>query len=149
MKFSKVVLTICCVALLAVGTLVAEEKVDLSTIKCVVSGKAINPDASADYKDASVYFCCNGCPKAFAKNTEKFAAKANHQLVATKQAKQTACPFSGKGVNEAKTVEVGDISVAFCCGNCQKKVASEEGDAQVNLVFNDKAFDKGFEVVTK
>ena len=44
------------------GTLIAEDakKVDLSKVKCVVSGKAINPEATADYKDGKVYFCCPG-----------------------------------------------------------------------------------------
>ena len=74
-------------------------KVDLSKIKCVVSGKAINPDATAEYKGGHVYFCCEGCPGAFAKDTKKFAAKANHQLVATHQAKQIGCPMSGKEID--------------------------------------------------
>jgi hypothetical protein len=138
-------------SLIAVSTLVADdtEKVDLSKIKCVVSGKAINPEATAEYKGALVYFCCEGCPGAFAKDTKKFAAKANHQLVATRQAKQTSCPMSGKELNAETAIKVADVDVAFCCNNCQKVAKSKEGDEQIELVFNDKAFEKGFKVNEK
>jgi hypothetical protein len=135
-------------SMIAVGTLVAEDadKVDLSKIKCVVSGKPINPDATVEYKKAKVYFCCEGCPGAFEKDTAKFAAKANHQLVATHQAKQTACPMSGKELNPDTAIKVAEVEVAFCCANCQKAASSKEGDEQIELVFNDKAFEKGFKI---
>lgn len=137
------------VALAAAGSLVAadSEKVDLSKIKCVVSGKPINPEATADYKGGHVYFCCEGCPGAFTGNTKKFAAKANHQLVATKQAKQTGCPMSGKDVDPDTAIKVGGVAVAFCCGNCEKAAANKKGDEQVELIFSDKAFEKAFKVL--
>jgi YHS domain-containing protein len=147
---SKLIAALLSVATLAaVSSLVADdaEKVDLSKIKCVVSGKPINPEATADYKGGHVYFCCQGCPGAFAKDTKKFAAKANHQLVATKQAKQTGCPMSGKDLDPDTAIKIGGVEVAFCCGNCKKAAAGKEGDEQVDLVFGDKAFEKGFKVV--
>ncbi len=151
MKSQRVLGMLSLACLLLVGSLVAAEaeKADLSKVKCVVSGKPVNPEATADYKGAKVYFCCPGCPKAFAKDTSKFAAKANLQLVATHQAKQKACPLSGKPTKDGKTVEVAGVKVGVCCGNCQKAIASKKGDAQIELAFNDKAFDKGFEVVKK
>ncbi len=42
---------------------------------CPVSGKAIDPAATVDYKGKKVYFCCNNCPKAFEKEPAKFEAK--------------------------------------------------------------------------
>lgn len=42
--------------------------------KCPVSKKPIDVTKSADYKGKKVYFCCGGCPKAFEKDPEKFAA---------------------------------------------------------------------------
>ena len=99
------------------------------------------------YKGGKVYFCCENCPKAFAKDTAKYATKANHQLAATGQAKQAKCPISGAKLNAEKTVKVGGVEVQFCCEKCQGKVAAAEGDAQLELVFADAAFEKaGFAV---
>src|SRR5688572_1576507 len=94
-------LSVAAVALLAVGTSIAAEK--LEGVKCPVSNRAVKEASAVDYKGGKVYFCCDNCPKGFAKDTKKFAAKANAQLVATGQAKQGACPFSGAKLNpEAK-----------------------------------------------
>jgi YHS domain-containing protein len=151
MKSTLVLAMLSVASLIAVGSLVADDadKVDLSKIKCVVSGKAVNPDAAAEYKGGQVYFCCEGCPGAFAKDTKKFAAKANHQLVATHQAKQTGCPMSGEDLDAETAIEIGGVEVAFCCNNCKKAASSKEGDEQVDLVFGDKAFEKGFKVTAK
>jgi YHS domain-containing protein len=148
MKSTLVVALLSVASLIAVRSLTADdaEKVDLSKIKCVVSGKAVNPEATAEYKGGHVYFCCEGCPGAFAKDTKKFAAKANHQLVATHQAKQATCPMSGKDLDPETTIEVAGVKVAFCCNNCKKAASSKEGDEQIDLVFNDKAFEKGFKM---
>jgi YHS domain-containing protein len=43
--------------------------------KCPVSGKPIDAQYTADYKDQKVYFCCPNCPKAFEANPARFAAK--------------------------------------------------------------------------
>ena len=121
----------------------AEDKEDpLAGIKCVVSGKDINPEATADYRDGKVYFCCPGCPNAFEKNTAKFAAKANAQLVATGQYEQKVCPLTGRAMKDDKVVEAGGVSVKLCCPGCEGKVKKAE-DA-VALLFADKAFEKGF-----
>lgn len=134
-------------SMIAVGSLVADDdKVDFSKIKCLISGKPVNTEATVDYKGAHVYFCCEGCPGAFAKDPAKFATKANHQLVATKQASQIGCPMSGKDIDAETAIEVAGVEVAFCCGNCQKAAADKEGAEQVELVFNDKAFEKAFKV---
>ena len=129
-----------------------EEKVDLAKIKCPISGQKINPEATVEYKEATVYFCCENCPKAFTKDpkNEKFAAKVNYQLVATKQAKQKACPMSGQKLNEETAIEVGyaKVPVAFCCENCQKKAKSiEEEDKVIALIFGDEEkFTKAFKI---
>ncbi|WP_235935186.1 eL24 family ribosomal protein [Candidatus Laterigemmans baculatus] len=141
---------VCAVAVcgMLAGAVVAAEKAEISLegVKCVVAPKAANAEKSASYKEGQVFFCCDGCKGKFTKDTEKFATKANQQLVATKQYEQKACPLSGGKVNPEKTVKVGNVEVGFCCGNCQGKVAAAEGDAQVALVFSEKAFEKGFTV---
>ena len=133
-------------ALVAGHTLRAADEKDsekaLKDAKCPVSGKAINPEAIVEHNGGKVYFCCNNCPKAFKENTEKFAAKANHQLVQTGQLKQVACPLTGRDVNPDANVEVAGAKVEFCCMNCKGKVAKATGDEQIDLVFKDTK--KGF-----
>ena len=133
------------VAGIAGSMLFAEEaaKVDFTKVKCPVSGKAVKQDATADYKEHKVYLCCQGCPKAFKKDTAKFATKANMQLVQTKQFKQVACPISGKPAKDV-TSKVGELDVALCCKGCKGKIDKAEDDAKLALVFADKAFKKGF-----
>lgn len=124
-----------------------EEKKDkLAGVKCPVSKQKVKEASSVDYKGGKVYFCCDMCPKAFAKDTAKFATKANQQLVATEQAKQVKCPITGRDTKDGTEVEVGGVEVAFCCMNCQGKVNKAKGDDQLNLVFSDTAFGKGYEV---
>lgn len=140
-----VCLGLCAVALLAFGVMAADEKKETFG-KCPVSGKDAVKDQSAEYKGAKVYFCCPGCPDPFKADTAKYAAKANLQLVASGQATQAKCPLLGKPVNAAQTVEVSGVKVSFCCGNCKGKAAGASGDAQIDLVFADGPFTKGFEV---
>jgi len=119
--------------------------VNLEDVKCVVAPRAAKADKSAEYKEGKVYFCCGNCAGKFAKNSKKFAEKANHQLVATEQYEQKACPFSGGDLNPETAVKLAGTKVAFCCENCQGKVEKAEGDeAKMKMVFNDKAFEKGF-----
>lgn len=137
-------------AVLAVGLFAyaAEEKEKDRPFKatCPVANKPALQDKVVDYKGGKVYFCCANCPKAFEKDTAKYATKANQQLVATGQATQGKCPLSGGPLNADKTVEVGGVKVTFCCEKCQGKVAEAKGDAQAELVFSDAAFAKAFEV---
>ncbi len=123
-----------------------EKKMDLDGVTCPISGRQVNAEQVSTYMDSSVYFCCGGCKSKFEENNEKFVVKSNHQLVATGQFTQTACPFSGGDMNEAKTVEVGGVDVAMCCGNCVKKVNNADSvDAKAELLFSAKAFETGFE----
>ena len=133
-------------AALALSATAADEPKKETAVACPVSGKPIDKANSLPYKDAQVYFCCPNCPKAFKADTAKFAAKANHQLVATEQAKQKACPITGQPAKDAQAVAVGGVDVHFCCPNCKGKVAKAEPAEQINLVFADKSFEKGFEV---
>jgi YHS domain-containing protein len=132
----------CLVAHLAVFSQAEDEK--SSKIVCPVSGQAVNKDCTVDYKGGKVAFCCGNCAGAFKKDATKFAAKANHQLVATKQAKLVKCPFSGGKLNPETAIEVVGVKVCFCCNNCKGKAESAED--RVTLLFNDAAFAKGFEV---
>lgn len=125
---------------------VGEDKKEFKATCPVAKTKAAKEDKSAEYRGAKVYFCCGGCPEAFAKDTKKFAARANMQLVQTGQAKEVKCPFSGGDLNPDTKVKIGDAEVAFCCNNCKGKAEKATGEDQIELVYGDKAFDKGFKV---
>jgi YHS domain-containing protein len=136
----------CLAVLLVAGATVVAADAELTGVKCVVADKAATEGKSADYRGGKVYFCCGGCAGKFAADTKKYAEKANHQLVATKQFAQKACPFSGGELNPETAVTVAGVSVAFCCNNCKGKVESAEDDAaKLTLVFGDKAFEKAFQ----
>ena len=132
--------------MVAVMSLVAyaADEIKLDDVKCVVANKPAKAGTEVDYKGGKVFFCCMNCPKAFAADTAKFAAKANHQLAATKQAKQSACPLSGEAVDASTAIKVQGVEIAFCCGMCKGKAEAEKD--QVGFLFNDKAFDKAYKV---
>ncbi|MGI9471917.1 MAG: hypothetical protein ACR2NZ_10315 [Rubripirellula sp.] len=142
MKKFMTCLAICLVA----GATVVAGDVELKNVKCVVADKPASEGKSADYKGGKVYFCCGGCAGKFAADAKKYAERANHQLVATKQYEQKGCPFSGGEVNPETLVSIGGTKVGFCCNGCKGKVESVEDDAaKMKLVFADKAFKKAFQ----
>jgi YHS domain-containing protein len=136
--------------LLVAGATVVAADVDLKKVKCVISDKPASESKTADYKDGKVYFCCGGCAGKFAKDTKKFAAKANHQLVATKQYEQKGCPMSGGKLNPETMVKLAGTELGFCCNKCKGAFEGKADDKEkLELVFNDKAFEKAFQKVKK
>jgi hypothetical protein len=115
-------------------------------LKCPLSGKAVNAEQTADFNGGKVAFCCPNCKAAFAKAPDKFAAKANLQLVQSKQLKQTACPLSGRPAAADKVVKVEGVEVGVCCGNCLAKANKLSGDELIALLFQSG---KGFEAAKK
>ena len=137
------IVALCCTTLFA-------EDIKLDGVKCVIMAKAsAKADKYVEYKGGKVFFCCGNCVKKFKADNAKFATMANHQLVQTGQFKQVKCPLTGRDVNDNNKVKVGSVTVGVCCGGCEGKVKKAEGKAQVELVFGDKAFKKGFTVVKK
>lgn len=145
------ILTLAGKCLLLASLVFAEDKVKLEGIKCPVAGdKAAKAENAVEYKAGKVYFCCGKCPKEFAANKKKYATKANHQLVATGQANQFTCPFTGGEIDEDTRITVAGAKIAFCCENCKAKAGKVKDAEQVELLFNDKAFEKaGFNVSGK
>jgi YHS domain-containing protein len=117
---------------------------DAPALKCPVSGKAASKDHAVAYKEGQVYFCCDHCPAAFKANKKKYATKANEQLVASGQYKEVKCPLTGKTLNPETAVKIDGLSVEFCCNGCKARVEKSKDKKQVNLVFSDAAFAKGF-----
>lgn len=149
MKTKATLIALSVAAALVLPRLTAQEKDKLNGAKCPVSGKAAKESSSVAYRDAKVYLCCDGCPDAFTKDKAKYSTKANHQLVQTGQAKQEKCPLSGGELNKDANTTIAGVKVAFCCNNCKGKVEKAKDDEKLELVFADKAFDKGFKVEKK
>ena len=115
----------------------------VADLKCPVSGKTVDAAKFSDYNGGKVYFCCDGCKAKFDKDSTAFTAKANHQLVASGQFTQKACPLTGGKVKAGTEVDIAGVKVGFCCPNCKGKAAKATGDDQVKLAFGD-TFAKGF-----
>ena len=125
------------------------EKVDVSKVKCLISGAAAKEDKTADWKGGKVYFCCGNCQKKFTDDSKSFAAKANHQLIASGQVTQGACPFSGGELNKDASVEFKGAKISFCCNNCKGKAEKMSDDDKVAKLFGDEAFEKAKFAVAK
>lgn len=125
---------------------IAADDAKAPKLNCPVSGKPADKANAVAYKGGEVYFCCQNCPKAFSADPTKFAVKANHQLAASGQAKQVACPFTGGKLNPEKKADVAGVSVNFCCGNCEAKAKAAKEDELLAKAFSDAAFDKAFKV---
>lgn len=144
-------ITIPMVGLLLFATIVAaadEKKSEAVQPICPVMGGEIDKNVSTDYLGGKLYFCCAACIDKFTSDKEKYATKANLQLVQTGQAKQTGCPITGRKPNAGKTVKVAGVDVHFCCGGCLHKVNSAKPEEQLDMVFG-KGFSKGFTVAKK
>ncbi len=151
MKVRSTITALASIAVLAVAVYAAEE-IKLDGVKCIMNPNGpAKAEKSVDYKGGKVFFCCDNCPKGFAKKIEAgdklVAAKGNAQLVSTGQAKQTKCPFSGGKCKPGTEVTVAGAKVYFCCNNCQAKAKKMSGDDQLLAVLSDDAFKKaGFKV---
>jgi YHS domain-containing protein len=90
------------------------------------------------------------CKEQFKKAPAKFATAANHQLVLSGQAKQVNCPISGSkpamGCGFAYVSNVGGVKIAFSSEECKKKVDQAKPAEQLELVFGNAAFARGFAV---
>jgi hypothetical protein len=130
-------LSIAAVAVLALVASATLRAADAPELKCPVSGKPVNPEATVEFNGGKVAFCCNNCPKAFAANKDKFKAKANLQLVQSKQLKQVKCPLTGRPCAADKKVAVEGVEIGLCCAGCAKKAGAASGDELITLIFAD------------
>ncbi|MGE4134331.1 MAG: hypothetical protein AB7E98_01345 [Pirellulales bacterium] len=138
---TRILLAVAAVAFLSAGSLRAAD------LKCPLSGKPVDETKTVEFNGGKVAFCCGNCPKAFSAAPEKFAAKANLQLVQSGQLKQVKCPLTGRPCAPDKSVEVDGVKVGLCCAGCLGKVTKAEGDAKLDLLFKDTK--KGFEAASK
>lgn len=134
-------------AALAAGHAPAADQQPALQAWCVVTNHAISPNISADYRGGKVYFCSDECRKKFLAEPSRYAVRANYQMAVTGQTRQVACPFTGKALNpRIAPMEVGGLSISFCCRACQQTVSVADYQTRIELVFSDAAFGKGFVV---
>ncbi len=112
--------------------------------KCPVSGADAKKEQSAKYKEKDVYFCCEKCKAAFEADSAKYSTKANHQLVQTRQFRQTQCPLSGGKVNKEESAKIDGVKVTFCCEKCKGAIEGSTEEEQLTKVFADEVFAKSF-----
>ncbi len=88
---------------------------------CPISKKPAKAEFSLNVNGKAVNFCCNNCPKAYAKQIGLKGGAA--QLAAS----PAACPLSGKpGTKEQQVIRKTTTLTSFCCGNCLKKAVTAE-----------------------
>lgn len=114
-----------CLLLLVTAAPQDDAAMELTGLKCVVRGKPLkSKDHKVRYKDGEVYLCCEQCAKEFSANTEEFATKANHQLVATGQYVQKACPVSGESVSDGFSTRIAAVEVGLHCQDCVEQMSN-------------------------
>ena len=120
----------------------ADSKIDFTKLKCLFADKAPVEDKASDWKEGKVYFCCGNCLKKFEGDKKSFASKANHQLIASKQVEQKACPFSGGPLKKESTIEFKGATVGFCCDNCKGKAEKMSDDDKLAKLFDEDSYAK-------
>ena len=126
----------------AAVSVAADSKLDLSKIKCLFADKVVAEDKSTEWKESKVYFCCGNCLKKFDGDKKAFASQANHQLIASKQVEQKACPFSGGALKSEFAVEFKGAKVGFCCDGCKAKAEKMSDEDKLAKLFGEDAYAK-------
>lgn len=111
---------------------------------CPVSGSDAKKENASKYREGQAYFCCEKCKAAFDAEPSKYSAKANLQLVQTKQFRQTKCPVSGSKVSKEQTIKVSGVKVGFCCEKCKGSLEAASAEDQLTKIFGDAVFTKSF-----
>jgi hypothetical protein len=126
----------------AAVSIAEDAKLDLSKLKCLFADKTPVEDKSSEWKESKVYFCCGGCLKKFEEDKKSHAPKANHQLIASKQVEQKACPFSGGALNKDISIEFKGAKIGFCCDGCKGKAEKMSDDDKLKELFSEDRYEK-------
>jgi len=78
--------------------------------------------------------------------SRKYVWRESGRHESDRQAKQIACPLTGKKASAAITVTTKEIKVRFCCNDCKNKVVSLKEKEQLKLVFSNEAFKRAYKV---
>ncbi len=84
--------------------------------KCPISGGPAKEEHFLDVNGKKINFCCDKCPKAYAK-----------KIGLSEEVISKVCPISKKdGKEETKLIHRRAELVYFCCGNCPKGFLAKE-----------------------
>ncbi len=88
--------------------------------RCPISDEQANLAVSVTTDDGPVFFCCKDCISKYQADPAKYSAKvtAQRQALAGRAKVQTACPVTGKPVDQEVFVEHNGGKVHFCCKGC-------------------------------
>ncbi|MEM9413478.1 MAG: hypothetical protein AAGA30_20390 [Planctomycetota bacterium] len=125
----------------------AGKGIDLTGIKCVVSGKSAARKHESNYKGGKIFFDSRSSQQKYKFDALKYVARANHQLVVTGQYVQLKCPATNKHIAGRKTYEksIFGVKVHFCCQHCANKFTANKA-SQNERLFGKTNFDKYFVV---
>lgn len=101
-------------------------------------------DLTVDHKGGKIQLCCKQCEKIFKNTPAKFAAVANHQLVATKQATQVKCAMCGSDIGYVPGLDVAGLTISFCSHDCHNNLKKLSPNERIERVFGDAGFARGF-----
>lgn len=118
----------------------------LATATCPVRGDKVKKEFQAAYKGAKLFFSSAEAKRDYESQPGRYYEKANLQLLATKQAKQVACPLTGRNLNPKATATIGGQTVQFCCPNCARMTGQATLSEQLKFVFGAKSFDRQFKI---
>lgn len=98
----------------------------LPQINCPVSGETLeNKEHFLEYQGHRIYTCCDKCKVKVAGFPDYWLYRMYVDGFAAESV-QTTCPVSGEVLDaEAKSVQVGPLTVKTCCAKCVKKVQAE------------------------
>ena len=133
-KMTKILLGLSLIVLFVNSSVMAQDmgkEVELkpNQTKCPVMGGEISKEVFTDHNGKRVYFCCPGCDATFKQDPEKYLEKMEKEGVVLEDApiEQTACPVSGKPINEEVYTDHDGKRVYFCCGGCKKSFIESPG----------------------
>ena len=112
-------LVLAAAALAAAVSFASGRPAQSETVKCIVSGKDVevtDKTPSVSVNGQKSYFCCMNCPKAFAKEPEKYVKTAGN------------CPMNKAGaakIGKESRVILNNNLFYFCCANCPKAFAAD------------------------
>ncbi|MEM7205611.1 MAG: hypothetical protein AAF628_35475 [Planctomycetota bacterium] len=137
------------------SSFVQAQEVEISTLRCVVTGKPAKEECVAAFNFGKVYLCSDDCVEAVEQDAKRrsrgeYVARANHQLVLTKQYEVKGC-YCGKPdpLQQGRVSDVDGVDVGFCCESCQAAVdAQTDVQGKLDLVFAYLPFKKAYRKTT-
>ena len=124
-----------------------DETIQLSGVKCIVTGKPVSSRYQVAYKQGKLFFDCNSSRLKFESSKGDFRTKANHQLAVTGQYLQNKCPISKARLSSKSqfTHSVAGFKVRFCCEQCMSTFAEQQdADVRIKAMFGQQSFSSLF-----